>query len=179
MSKNLELKKQVVSDIVERIQNAKSVVIAEYSGMNVADVTKLRAKFRAANVDYVVLKNTLVRRALQELSIEGLDEVLNGPSVFAFSQNDEVSGAKIVQEYIDADKSKTLRIKAGIMDGKMLDAAAVKALASLPPKEVLIAKLMGTLNAPAANMVGVLAATLRSLVYAIEAIRKQKEGGEA
>lgn len=176
MSKNLEVKKQVVSDIVEKIKNAKSVVIAEYSGMNVAEVTQLRAKFRAAGVEYVVLKNTLVKRALDELSITGLDEVLNGPSVFAFSTADEVSGAKVIQEYMDADKRETLRVKAGIVDGTVLDPAAVKALASLPPKEVLVAKLMGTLNAPITNFVGVLSATLRSLVYALDAVRKQKEG---
>lgn len=176
MSKNQELKKQVVSDIAERIKSAKSVVIADYSGMNVAEVTQLRAKFRAAGVEYVVLKNTLVKRALDELSITGLDEVLNGPSVFAFSMSDEVSGAKIIHEYIDADKRDTLHVKAGIVDGTVLDPAAVKALASLPPKEVLVAKLMGTLNAPITNFVGVLSATLRSLVYALDAVRKKKEG---
>lgn len=176
MSKNLDLKKEVVSEIVEKIKNAKSIVIAETTGMTVAEVTPLRAKFRAAGVEYVVLKNTLVKRALDELGIEGLDETLNGPSVFAFSNTDEVSGAKIVQEYIDADKRDTLRIKAGIIDGTVMDVAAVKALASLPPKEVLVAKLMGTLNAPSTNLVGVLAATLRSLVYALEAIRKSKDG---
>lgn len=179
MSKNQELKQQVVADIVEMVQQAKSVVIVDYKGLTVEEVTGLRAKFRAGNVNYVVLKNTLVRRALAQLNIEGLDDLLQGPSAFAFSNGDEVSAAKIVSDYIDQDKRNTITIKAGIMDGKVLTAAGVKALASLPPKEVLVAKLMGTLNAPTTNFVGVLAATLRSFVYAVEAIRKQKAGEEA
>lgn len=179
MSKNLDIKKQAVAEIVEKFQNAKSVVIADTTGMTVAEVTDLRAKFRAGNVEYKVLKNTLVKRALAELKIEGLDDTLNGPSVFAFSNGDEVTGAKIIQKFIDDDKDHhKLTIKAGLVDGAVLDAAGVKALAALPPKEQLIAKLMGTLNAPSTNFVGVLAATLRQLVYALEAIRKSKEGAE-
>lgn len=178
MSKNLDIKKQAVSEIVEKFQNAKAVVIADTTGMTVAEVTDLRAKFRAGNVEYKVLKNTLVKRALAELHIEGLDDVLNGPSVFAFSNGDEVTGAKIMQKFIDDDKANKLTLKAGLVDGAVLDVAGVKALAALPPKEQLIAKLMGTLNAPSTNFVGVLAATLRQLVYALEAIRKSKEGAE-
>lgn len=178
MNKNHLVKQEIVNEIVGKLQNAKSVVIAEYKGMTVEEVTALRAKFRAANVEYVVLKNTLVRRALAELNVTGLDTLLQGPSVFAFSNSDEVAAAKIINDYIDADKKQTLRVKAGLIGTTVIDAAGVKALAQLPPKEVLVAKLMGTLNAPATNFVGVLSAVLRSLVYAIEAIRKQKAGEE-
>lgn len=176
MSKNLELKQQVVADIVAMIQEAKSVVIVDYNGLTVEEVTALRAKFRAANVHYVVLKNTLVRRALAQLNITGLDDLLQGPSAFAFSNSDEIAAAKIIAEYTEQDKRNTITIKAGIVENKVINAAGVKALAALPPKEVLVAKLMGTLNAPVTNFVGVLAATLRSFVYAVEAIRKQKAG---
>ena len=100
MSKNLEMKKQVVSDIVKKFQDAQSVVIVKYSGLTVEQVTGLRAQFRANGVDYCVLKNTLVRRALHELNIEGLDDVLNGPSAFAFGMNDPVSPAKILNDFI-------------------------------------------------------------------------------
>lgn len=176
MSKNLELKQQAVAEIIEQFKAAKSVVIVDYKGLTVEEVTALRAKFRAGRVDYAVLKNTLVRRALDELKITGLDDVLKGPSAFAFSKGDAVSGAKIIKEYMEADKRKTLSVKAGLIDGVVMDVKGVEALANLPPREVLVARLMGSLNAPITNFVGVLSATLRSLVYAVEAVRKQKAG---
>lgn len=175
MSKNLEIKQQVVAEIAEKFKAAHSVVVVDYKGLTVEEVTALRAKFRAAGVEYVVLKNTLVRRALVELNITGLEDVLQGPSAFAFSMKDAVAGAKIIKEYIENDKRETMTVKAGLVDGVVVDPKGVQALADLPPKEVLIARLMGSLNAPITNFVGVLAATLRSLVYAVEAVRKQKE----
>ena len=176
MSKNQELKQQVVSEIAARFQTAKSVVIVDFNGLTVEEITALRAKFRASDVEYVVLKNTLVRRALAEININGLDDVLLGPSAFAFSKGDPVSGAKIIKQYIENDKRDTMKIKAGMIDGVVVDAKSVQALADLPPKEVLVARMMGSLNAPITNFVGVLSATLRSLVYAVEAVRKQKAG---
>ena len=176
MSKNFELKQQVVADIKAKFEKAGSVVIVDYRGINVEQVTELRKQFRGAGVEYVVLKNTLVKRALAELNIEGLDTILEGPSAFAFGYEDPVAPAKIITEYIK--KNKKISVKCGMVDKKVIDVAGVKALADLPPKEVLIAKMMGSLNAPITNFVGVLSATLRSLVYAIDAIRKQK-GGEA
>ena len=116
MSKNLELKKQVVSDIVKKFQEAQSVIVVRYSGLTVEQVTGLRAQFRANGVEYCVLKNTLVRRALKELNIEGLDEVLNGPSAFAFGMNDPVSPAKIVNDFIVKKKSDAIEIKAGLLE---------------------------------------------------------------
>src|SRR5699024_7429457 len=104
---------------------------------------------------------------------EGLDTILEGPSAFAFGYEDPVAPAKVLSDFIGKTKSEHLKIKAGLVDGKVIDVAGVKALADLPPKEVLIAKMMGSLNAPITNFVGVLSATLRSLVYAIDAIRKQ------
>ena len=176
MSKNLEIKQQVVADIVKRFQEAKSVVLVDFKGLTVEEITALRVKFRAGNVEYVVLKNTLVRRALAELNITGLDDKLVGPSAFAFSMGDAVSGAKILKEYMDADKRETISVKAGIVDGVVVDPKGVQVLADLPPREVLIARIMGSLNAPVTNFVGVCAAMLRSVVYAVEAVRKQKAG---
>ncbi len=178
MSKNFELKQQAVAEITERFKTAQSVVVVQYSGITVEAVTQLRAQFRAAGVDYVVLKNKLVRRALADLNITGLDDVLEGPSAFAFGVKDAVAPAKIITEYISKAKNDTIQIKAGLVDGKAIDVAGVKALAELPPREVLIARVMGSLNAPITGFVGVLSATLRSLVYAIDAVRKQKAGEE-
>ena len=176
MSSNLELKQQAVAEIVQKFKGAKSVVVVDYKGLTVEEVTGLRAKFRAGGVDYVVYKNTLVRRAIEELKITGFDDILKGPSAFAVSLKDEITGAKIIKEYMENDKRKVLSVKAGYIEGNTIDAKAVEALAALPPKEVLIARLMGSLNAPVTNLVGVLSATLRSLVYAVEAVRKQKAG---
>lgn len=118
MSKNFELKKQAVAEITEKIKNAKSLVIVEYKGLTVDEATQLRAKCRAAKVDYCVLKNTLVRRALADLNITGLDSTLEGPSAFVFSTEDPVSGAKILKEFMEADKKEAIKVKAGLLDGR-------------------------------------------------------------
>ncbi len=178
MNKNLENKVLKVSQIVERLNNSKSMVMVDFKGITVEEITALRVKFREAGVDYVVLKNSLIQRALKETGIEGLDDLLVGPSAFAFGMKDEVAPAKIITEFIDQSKSDKLTIKAGIVENKVVDKNAVIALSKLPPREVLVAKMMGSLNAPITNFVGVLSATLRSLVYAVDAVRKQKEGNE-
>lgn len=175
MSKNLEIKKTVVAGIKEKFEQSHSAVFLDYRGLTVAEVTELRNQCRAAGVEYAVLKNTMIELAAKELGIEGLDEHLKGPTAVAFGMQDAVSPAKVLTEFIK--KTKKTTIKCGILDGAYLDAQGVQALADLPPKEVLIAKMMGSLNAPITNFVGVLSATLRSLVFALEAVRKQK-GGE-
>lgn len=176
MSKNLENKKAIVADIRQKLEDAQSVVFVDYRGLTVAEVTELRNQCRAAGVEYVVLKNTMIELAAREAGIEGLDPFLKGPTAVAFGMKDAVAPAKVLTEFIK--KVKKTEIKCGLVDNKLLDVAGVQALAELPPKEVLIAKMMGSLNAPITNFVGVLSATLRSLVYAIEAVRKQKAGEE-
>ena len=156
MSKNLEIKKQVVSDIVKKFQDAQSVIIVNYSGLTVEQVTGLRAQFRAAGVDYVVLKNTLVRRALQELNIEGLDEVLNGPSAFAFGMNDPVSPAKILNDSITKNKTEVISIKAGLLGTEVMSMDQIKSLAETPSREVLLARFIGSLQSSIAGFVRVL-----------------------
>ena len=179
MNKNMQDKVQKVSEITERLNNSKAMVLVDFKGITVEEISALRGKFREAGVDYVVLKNTLARRAMDEAGITELDHLLVGPSAFAFGMKDEVGPAKVIAEFIEQSKSDKMTVKAGIVSGKVIDAAGVLALSKLPPKEVLIAKMMGSLNAPVTNFVGVLSATLRSLVYAVDAVRKQKEGAEA
>lgn len=178
MPNNRDMKAQTVAEIKDRFQRCGSVVLVDYRGINVEQVTQLRKQFRDAGVEYVVLKNTLVKRALQELGIEEINDWLEGPSAFAFGYQDPVAPAKIISEFITKTKNEHLKVKGGLVAGKPIDINGVKALADLPPREVLIAKMMGSLNAPITNFVGVLSATLRSLVYAIDAIRKQKAGEE-
>ena len=176
MSKNFEIKKTVVQEIKARFENAHSAILIDYRGLTVAEVTELRTQCRAAGVEYVVLKNTMIDLAVKELGITGLDDHLKGPTAVAFGLQAAVAPAKILTEFIK--KTKKTKIKCGVVEGQVLDVAGVQALSELPPKEVLIARMMGSLNAPITNFVGVLSATLRSLVYAIEAVRKQKAGEE-
>jgi large subunit ribosomal protein L10 len=176
LSKNLELKKEKVAEITQKLRNAKCVVLVSYSGITVEEITSLRAKCRDAGVDYVVYKNNLMIRALDSLDIHDFDHLLVGPCAYAFSDNDPVAPAKVLTDYITQSRSNKISIKAGLVEGQFMDVAGVDALAKLPSKDVLVARLMGSLNAPITNLVGVLSATLRSLVYAIEAVRKQKAG---
>ena len=150
MSKNLEAKKVVVSEIEEKIAKAEAIVIVEYKALTVEQVTALRAKCRANNVDYCVLKNTLVRRALANRGVEIDAKLLEGPNAFVFGNNDPVSAPKMIKEFIagcEKDKKKSpLTIKAGIMDGAVQSVEEVKALADILPKDQLIAKIMCVLN---------------------------------
>ena len=143
MSKNLEAKKVVVSEISEKLKNCQSMVVVHFNGITVEEVTELRNQFRAAGVEYSVLKNTLVRRALDDMGITGLDHTLSGPSAYAFGMNDPVSPAKVVYDFINKNKDDgRLSVKAGLMDGQVLDAKQVKALSELPSKEVLLSRLV-------------------------------------
>ncbi len=169
MGKNLELKKQQVSEITKKFQAAKSVIVVSYSGLTVEQVTGLRAQFRAAGVEYVVLKNTLVRRSLEDMKIEGMDEVLNGPSAFAFGMEDAVSPAKIIKEFIDKNKSEAIKFKAGLLGAELMDVKKVEELAKMPGRNELLARLVGSMNSPISSFVRVLDAIAK----------KQAEGAQA
>ncbi len=176
MSKNFEIKKTVVAEIKEKLERAQSVVLIDYRGLTVLEVTDLRNQFRKAGVEYAVLKNTMITLAAAELGITGLEEHLKGPTAVAFGFEDPIAPAKIITEYIK--KNKKISVKCGMVDNKVIDVAGVTALAELPPREVLIAKMMGSMNAPITGFVGVLSGVLRKFVYAVEAVRKQKAGEE-
>ena len=156
MSKNFELKKQVVADIAKKFEAAQSVVIVKYSGLTVDQATKLREQFRANNVEYCVLKNTLVRRALADLHIEGLDDVLNGPSAFAFGKEDPVSPAKVLKDFMAKSKGNEIEFKAGLLGKDLMTENQFKALADMPSREVLLARLLGSLQGSIAGFVRVL-----------------------
>ena len=162
MSKNIEAKKVVVSEIEEKIEKAESIVIVEYKALTVEQVTALRAKCRAANVDYCVLKNTLVKRALQNKGIQIDEKFLEGPNAFVFGNADPISAPKMIKEFIagcEKDKKQSpLTIKAGIMDGAVQSVDEVKALADILPREQLIAKIMGCLNSQVTALAYVLKA---------------------
>lgn len=166
---------QTVADIKEKLSTTKGAVLTNYRGLTVAQDTKLRRKLREAGVEYRVFKNTMTRIAAKEAGIEGLDPYLEGPTAIAISYTDPVAPAKVISDFVKENKLQALEVKAGLVEGKVIDANGVKALSNLPPREVLIAQVLAGFQAPIAGFVNVLSGTMRNLVYALEAVRKQKE----
>lgn len=169
---NLEEKQKIVDSIKQKIEGSKGIVLADYRGLTVSQVTGLRVELRNAGIEYRVLKNTMVRRAANEVGLEGLDEFLEGPTALAFSP-DPVAPAKILMEY--SKKNKNLKIKAGVVEGKVVGPEKVKDLADLPSREVLLSKVLAGMQAPLQGMVNVLQAPIRQFGYALEEVRKLKE----
>lgn len=170
--KILHLKQEVVQGLSEKIKSAKSIVLADYRGLTVEQDTELRSALRKAGVEYKVVKNTLTRFAMKENGLGEIDSFLNGPTAMALSDSDPVAPAKVLAEY--AKKYDKLELKAGVVEGKVIDVNGVKALAELPPREVLIARVLGGFNAPITGLVNVLNGNIRGLVVALNAIAEQK-----
>lgn len=156
MSANKDLKVQVVADIIEHFKSAESMVICSYSGLTVEQVTALRKECRENDVQYCVLKNRLVARALKELNIEGIDALLEGPNAFVFGTKDVTSAPKIINSFIEKNKLTSLEIKGGLMGSEVMDVAAVKALAATPSREELLATIVGCMVSPVSALVSVL-----------------------
>ena len=156
MSKNREIKEQLVADIVEKIKGAESIVVCSYNGLTVEQVTALRKEAREAGVQYCVLKNRLVLRALQELNITGLENLLEGPNAFVFGSKDVTNAPKIVNSFIEKNKLTSLEIKGGLMGTEVLDVAGVKNLAAMPSRDELLATMVGCLVSPISALVSVL-----------------------
>lgn len=146
---NLESKKAVVTEIKERFERSKSAIVVNYRGLDVAQVTELRAKFREANVEYKVYKNSLVRIAIQDTEYSTLDPDLVGPNAIAFGIEDAVVPAKIIKDF--AKTNPKLELKSGVVEGVYYDIAKIMELADLPSKEVLIGRFMGSIKAPISN----------------------------
>lgn len=168
----LQAKSQIVEEIKEKIRSSQSLVLVDYRGLNVAELTELRKRYREAGVDYKVYKNTMMSFAFKDLGLEEVEDYLKGPSAVAFSLNDPASAAKITTEF--AKTNDKLKIKAGIVDGKIIDENGVKSLAELPPREVLIAQVLGGFNSPIQGFANVLQGTIRGLAIALNAIAEQK-----
>ena len=156
MSANLEAKKLVVSEIVEKLKNAECMMVVSYSGLTVEQVTELRKQCRESDVHSCVLKNRLVNRALQELKIEGLENLLEGPNAFVFSDKDVTAGPKIISQFIEKNKLTSLEIKGGLMGTEVIDVNTIKGLAATPSREELLATIVGCLVSPVSSLVSVL-----------------------
>ena len=169
-------KEVIVSDLSDSLKSMSGVVVTDYQGLTVAEISELRAKLRPLKCDFKVLKNTLCRLALKDAGIEGFEEHFKGPTALAIEKGDPVSVSKVLTDF-SKDHAK-LKIKAGLLGKKLLTPSEIKSLAGLPSREALIGQLLGTMNAPITSFVRVLNAVPSSLVYALEAIRKQKEAAK-
>ncbi len=157
-------KQQLVAEVTEKFKASACTVVADYRGLNVAQVTELRKQLREAGVEFSVLKNTLLRRATAEAELSALDEYLVGPTAIAFSNDDAVAPAKVLSQF--AKKNEHLKIKAGVVEGQVVGLDQIKALADLPSREGLLSMLLSVLQAP-----------MRNFALAVKAVGEQKEGG--
>jgi large subunit ribosomal protein L10 len=169
----IEEKKQVVEDIKQKLEKATLVICTDYRGLNVDQITDLRNKLRVPGVEYRVLKNTMFRFALKEAGYENIAAQITGPNAVIFSNEDPVGPAQTINDF--AKTNKQLDITLGILDGKLLSLEEIKQLAMLPSREVLLAQVVGTMQAPITSFVRVLNANLTGLVRALDGIREQKE----
>jgi large subunit ribosomal protein L10 len=172
LSLNIESKQQIVAEVSQQLAQAQVVVLAEYRGITVESMTRLRAKAREAGVYFRVVRNTLVRRAVQGTPFESLAEQMSGPLVYGIS-NDPVAAAKVVYDF--AKTNDKLVLKAGAMHGQLMDAKALGALAQLPSREVLLAQLLGTFQAPVTQFVRTLNEVPSSFVRLLAAVRDARE----
>ena len=150
----VELKQPIVAEISEGIKDAQSVVLVDYRGLTVEEDTELRKQLRAAGVTYKVYKNTMMNFAFKGTDFEGLAPYLNGPSAMAYSTEDATAPARVIAEF--AKKAKALEIKAGVVEGNVYDAKGMEVIASIPSREVLISRLLGSMQSPMANFARVI-----------------------
>jgi len=162
MSNVIEQKKQVVDEIAEKLQASNSIVVVDYRGLNVAEVTELRKQLREPGIEFKVYKNTLTRRAVEKLELTDLNDALVGPNAIAFGGEDVVAPAKILNNF--AKEHEALEIKAGVIEGNVASVEEIKALAELPSREGLLSMLLSVLQAP-----------IRNLALATKAVADQKE----
>ena len=170
---NIEAKQQIVQQLKERFEKSRIVILTDYKGLDVAMMTELRAKLKEAQVDYQVIKNTMLRRASEGTHVEGIKGEFKGPSAIALSYEDPVTPAKILSEF--AKKNGKLELKIGVLEGKVLDLAGIKALSTLPSREELLALVLRTMIAVPTSLVTALSDVPRRMVNVLQAIKEQKE----
>jgi large subunit ribosomal protein L10 len=172
---NKEDKQQVVAEMHDKLQRAQAAFLTDFRGMNVEKASELRNELRKAGVEYKVVKNTLLELASRETDKTSLTPHFKGPTAIALTYSDPVAAAKVLSKFAK-EQQATFKLKAGVLAGKPLSVQDIQSLADLPSREVLIAKMLGTLQAPTTNFVGVLAAVPGSFVRVLNAIKNNKEG---
>jgi len=174
-AKLLVKKKQAVSTIKEKIDRAKVIILSDYRAVSVKEITQLRRKLREEESEYTIIKNTLLKRALEDAGFTGLDEHLSGPTAVLFGYKDPVSPLKALVDFIEEVEKGEIRV--GVIEKTIVDKKGIASVSKLPPREVLIAKVVGGFKSPFYGLVNVLQGNIRKLVYALNAV-KEKKGGE-
>jgi len=160
-----------VEEIREKLDSAKIAILTEFQGLNVAEMTELRKLFREADVDYKVYKNTLTRLAAHQLGMTGVDEYLVGTTGLAFSKSDLIASTKIVKDF--SNKHRNFRVKAGILDNRVINSDDVIALADTPPREVLLAMLMSAMQGTVVQLIWVIQAPIRNFIFLLKNLSEQ------
>lgn len=169
----LDKKKKIVEDLREKFSSSKVLIVTDYKGLNVETMTELRRILREAQVEYQVVKNTMLIRAAETTSVDAIKDQFKGPSAIALSYEDPVAPAKILTEF--AKKNEKLEIKAGIMDDKVLNLASIKALAALPSRENLLSQVLSVMVGVPTGFVRVLNGVPHQFMNVLQAIKDQKE----
>jgi large subunit ribosomal protein L10 len=169
-----EQKETTVNQLRDELGKSQAVFVTDYMGLNVEKITQLRKSVKAAGGTYKVVKNTLLERASKDLPAHVLEDSFSGPTAVAMAFSDPVAIAKILVNF--AKENEKLEIQTGVLGKQVLTATDVQELAKMPGREQLLAQMLGSMNAPVSNFVGVMAAVLRQLLYVLSAIEKQKEG---
>ncbi len=163
---------KVVEEYTEKFKNAKSVFLADFTGIDVAMVTEIRKKCRESNIEYKVLKNRLAKRALNAAGVDALDDHLKGVTTFVIGYDDPVTPARVIKEF---NKSKELlRLKVVYFEGRLFEAEQAAALAELPTREVLLAKVLGLFQAPMTKFAGTLKAPMQNLAGVLNSLKDSK-----
>lgn len=165
-------KEAVVTELAKKFTKAKSMVITDYLGLNVEEMTELRSQLRDAGVEYKVVKNTLAKIAAEEAEVKDVDQYIVGPTAIAFGLEDVVSPAKVLVKF--AEDHENLEIKAGTLNGGIIDEKKVKSLADIPPREQLLSQVLSGMQAPISGLVNVLQGNIRGLVQVLGQIKEQK-----
>lgn len=169
----LDVKQQIAEDLHDRFAKSAIIVLTDYKGLDVAAMNDLRRKLREADIEYKVVKNTLLARAAEDTGVAVIKDHFKGPSAVALSYEDPVAPAKVLTQF--AKDHHQLEIKVGVLNGKVLDLQAIKALATLPSREVLLAQFLSALNAVPTSFVRAIAEIPRSLLNVLTALKDQKE----
>ena len=170
---NLEDKKKIVQDLSERFSKAAVVIVTDYKGLDVAAINDLRRRLRKEEIEYQVVKNSLMVRASQETDVALIKDTFKGPSAVAMSYSDPIAPAKVLTEF--AKDHDVFEIKVGVMDGKILESKEIKALSALPSREVLLGTFVSVLNNVPTGFVRTIAEIPRSLLNVLQAVKDQKE----
>lgn len=167
-----EDKIEVVRELREDIERSNALLLTDYRGLTVKEISALRRSLREAGAEYKVVKNSLFELAAESMADSGLPQLLEGPTAVAFVRNDPVLSAKVIADFMR--EHKTLSIKGGFVEGQLYTADQIQALSKVPPRDVLVAQLLGSIQLPISNLVGTLQGLVSSLVYTLQAVADQK-----